>query len=220
MKVKPIFIVGVPRCGSTLVEKIIASGSQPLPMGEETGILNTLMESKLSPASFQKALMEKYQHKGLIQEKSNYTFTDKTLDNFFYIDIIKRIFPYAKVINCKRKALSSIMSTLQTNLITMAWAHSLPSIFKYYNVYRQTIKKFKKIFPNFIYDLQYEDLVNHPEREAQKLMAFCELPWDPKCLEFYKRTDLISKTGSNIQIRKAIYKDSGNQYLPYKEFLV
>ena len=67
--------------------------------------------------------------------------------------------------------------------------------------------------------MQFEKLVNNPEEESKKLMKYCELPWDKKCLEFYKRKDLFSKTASNIQIRQAIYKHSLDRYLPYKKFL-
>ena len=73
-------------------------------------------------------------------------------------------------------------------------------IFKYYDIYYQMIKNFEKTLPNFIYDLQYEKFVNNPEKESKKLMKFCELPWDKKCLEFYKRKDLFSKTASNIPV--------------------
>ena len=66
---------------------------------------------------------------------------------------------------------------------------------------------------------EFEKLVNDPENESKKLMKFCGLSWDIKCLEFYKRKDLIVKTSSNLQIRKAIYKHSGKKYLPYKQFL-
>ena len=76
-----------------------------------------------------------------------------------------------------------------------------------------------KIFPNFIYELNLEELSLDPEKESKKLMKFCEMPWDKKCLEYYKRKDLFSKTASNIQIRSAIYKHSLEKYLPYKEFL-
>ena len=82
------------------------------------------------------------------------------------------------------------------------------------------IENFKKTMPNFIYDLEYEKFINNPEDESKKLMRFCGIPWDIKCLEFYKRKDLFSKTASNVQIRKAIYKDSINKYLPYKNFLI
>ena len=226
-KIKPIFIVGVPRCGSTLVEKIIASGTKSLPTGEEIGVIGTFVKKKLIKKQFlnfeiedyQIKLTEIYKQKRLIYEKSDYTFTDKTLDNFFYIGLIKEIFPYAKVINCKRSPLSSIMSILQNNLPAVPWAHNLKHIFKYFDIYYEIINNFKKKFPNFIFELDFDKLVNNPETESQKLIKFCDLPWDKKCLEFYKRKDLFSKTTSNIQIRKAINKDSIKKYLPYKHFL-
>jgi hypothetical protein len=83
----------------------------------------------------------------------------------------------------------------------------------------QIIKNYNETDPNFLYELQFEKLVNNPEEESKKLMKFCGLPWNKKCLEFYKRKDLISKTASNIQIRSAIYKHSAERYLPYKKFL-
>jgi len=226
-KINPIFIIGVPRCGSTLVEKVIISGAKYIPAGEETEILNFFVKQKIQQKqllksdieNFQKKIIEKYKQKGLIQEISNYTFTDKSLDNFFYISLIKEIFPYAKVINCKRDALSCIMSILKNNLTGLAWTHNLEHIFRYLNIYYQMIENFKKIHPNFIYELQYEKFVKDPEIESKKLLKFCNLPWDKKCLQFFKRKDLISQTASNIQIRKAIYKDSIKKYLPYKQFL-
>ena len=224
---KPIFIVGVPRCGSTLIEKIIASGGQYIPIGEEAGVVSAFVDQEiiqkqsinLNLQEFRTKIIKRYEQKGLIEEKSGYMFTDKSLDNFFYINLIKKIFPQAKMINCKRNAIASIMSTLKTNLIDIAWAHNLEHIFKYFDIYYKTIQTYKKTFPNFIYELQFEQFVNDTENEAKKLMKFCELPWDKKCLEFYKRKDLISKTASNVQIRKPIYKDSLNKYSPYKKFL-
>tara|TARA_B100000315_G_scaffold130258_1_gene119886 strand:- start:18 stop:1781 length:1764 start_codon:yes stop_codon:yes gene_type:complete len=226
-KINPIFIIGVPRCGSTLVEKVIASGARHIPMGEETSILDKFIKQEiqkrqllnLEKENFQIKLLEMYKQKGLIQENTDYTFTDKSLENFFYIGVIKEIFPSAKIINCKRNALSSIMSILQNNLISLGWAHNLDHIFKYFDIYYRIIEHFKKNFPNFIYELEYEKFVNEPEIESKKLMSFCNLPWDKKCLEFYKRKDFISKTASNVQIREAIYKRSLDKYLPYKIFL-
>jgi len=151
--------------------------------------------------------------------KVEFTFTDKSLENFFYIGFIKEIFPNAKVVNCKRNVLSSIMSMFQNNLIDTGWAHDLEYIFKYIDIYYRMIENFKKIFPDFIYELQYEKFVDNPEIESKKLLTYCNLPWDKKCLEFYKRKDLISKTASNIQIRQAIYKHSSDKYLPYKKLL-
>ena len=101
----------------------------------------------------------------------------------------------------------------------VGWAHNLEYIFKYFDIYYKMIENFKKIYPNFIYELQYEKFVDDPENESKKLLDYCNLPWDKKCLEYYKRKDLISKTASNIQIRKAIFKNSSEKYLPYRQLL-
>jgi len=213
--IKPIFIVGLPRCGSTLIEKVITSGTKHIAIGEETEIFNFLIHQ-----GSQEKILEAYRQRNLIQAASDYTFTDKSLENFFYIGFIKEIFPNAKVINCTRNSLSSIMSILQTNLTEVAWAHRLKHIYQFFDLYHQKIEHFKTTFPNFIHDLNYEKFINDPETESQKLMGFCNLPWDKKCLEFYKRKDIVSDTASDVQIRKTIHKHSLNQYLPYKPFIL
>ena len=83
----------------------------------------------------------------------------------------------------------------------------------------ETIKNLNKRFPNYICEVELKKLSNDPETESKKLMKFCNLRWDKKCLEFYKRKDFISKTTSNIQIRKAIYKHPKQSNIQYKEFL-
>ena len=111
------------------------------------------------------------------------------------------------------------MSIFQNNLTGLAWTHDLGNIFKYFNNYFGIIEEYNAAYPNTIYQLEFEKLVNNPEEESKKLMKFCELPWDEKCLKFYKRKDFISKTASNIQVREAIYKHPLKKYLPYKNFL-
>ena len=226
--IKPIFIIGVPRCGSTLVEKIIASGEKIIPVGEETTVLENFFNEKIlqkqslnlgNVETIRNELYDIYKQKGLILKKCDYTFTDKSLNNFFYLGLIKEIYPNAKIINCKRDVLSSIMSIFQNNLTELAWTHNLENIFKYFNNYFEIIENFKEVYPNFMYELNFEKLVNNPKEESKKLMKFCGFPWDKKCLEFYKRKDLISKTTSNVQIREAIYKHPSGKYLPYKIFL-
>ena len=225
--IKPIFIIGVPRCGSTLVEKVIASGDKYIPIGEETGIFhyvitNTIMKNRSSVSDvniIKTMILERYNQRDLIKEKNDYTFTDKSLENLFYMRLIKEIFPNAKVIYCKRNTFSSIMSIIRNNLTKVPWAHSLNHIFIYFDIFFNEIENLKKNFPNFIYELEYEKFVNDPEIESKKLLEYCNLPWNKRCLEFYKRKELISRTASNIQIRKAIYQNSINKYSPYKEFL-
>jgi len=227
-EIKPIFIVGVPRCGSTLVEKIIASGSKPIPIGEETGIIENFVNKKIlekeslnlgSCLEIRKELNALYKDRGLILKKYDNVFTDKSLNNFFYIKLIKEIYPNAKIINCKRDILSSIVSIFQNNLTELAWTHNLSNILKYFDNYFKIINNYDQEVPAAIYHLEFEKLTKEPEKESKKLMNFCGLPWDKKCLEFYKRKDLISKTASNVQIREAIYRHSLEKYSPYKKLL-
>ena len=227
-EVKPIFIIGVPRSGSTLVEKIIGSGSKSIPMGEETAVLENFVNSKIlekkslnlgDTSQIRDQLSEIYKQKGLISKKYDSTFTDKSLNNFFYLELIKELYPKAKIINCKRDKLSSIISIFKNNLTELAWVHNLDNIFKYFDNYLEIMKNYNEVYPNSIYDLEFEKLAINPEEESKKIMKFCELPWDRKCLEFYKRKDLVSKTASNIQIREGVYKHSLERYLPYKSLL-
>jgi tetratricopeptide (TPR) repeat protein len=227
-EINPIFIVGVPRCGSTLIEKILGSGKQPICMGEEIAVLENFINKKIlenkdinlgKVDEIRSELTNQYKEKNLVKKENKNIFTDKSLNNFFYLNLIKSIFPNAKVINCKRNYLSSIMSILQNNLTELAWAHNVENIFKYFDIYLDTIEKFKTINSKFIYDLEFEKFTNNPEIESKKLMNFCELEWDEKCLQFYKRKDIVSKTTSYLQIRKPIYKHPSEKYLPYREFL-
>ena len=108
----------------------------------------------------------------------------------------------------------------QNNLTELAWTHDLDNIFKYFDNYFKIINNYENEMPKKMYHLNLEKFTSDPEKESKKLMQFCELPWDKKCLEFYKRKDLISKTASNIQIRESIHKHSIDKYLPYKKLLV
>jgi len=226
-EIKPIFIVGVPRCGSTIVEKIITSGEQKICSGEETGILSNFVKQLVNDGidilhdieNLEIKLQYKFKDKGLISKENKYYFTDKSLENFFYLELIKKIYPNAKVINCKRNSLSSIISILKNNLPGMPWAHNVQNIFEYFDIYYKKIENFNKEHANFIYELNFEKLCNDPEAESKKLMKYCEIPWSNKCLEFYKKSDLISKTTSNLQIRSPIFKHAPNKHSVYKKYL-
>jgi tetratricopeptide (TPR) repeat protein len=226
-EIKPIFIIGVPRCGSTLVEKVIVSGTKHISVGEETGIfhnvvidiINKNLSSTPDLSYIEDRVLEKYNQKKLLKASNDYTFTDKSLENTFYLQLIKEIFPNSKVIYCKRKPLSCIMSILKNNLVEVPWAHNLEHIFEYFDIFFKEINNFKDTYSNFIYDLDYEKFVTDPAVESKKLLSFCNVPWDKSCLEFYKRKELISHTASNIQIRQAIYKHAINKYLPYNDLL-
>ena len=90
-------------------------------------------------------ITKKFELRGLIQEKNDYFFTDKSLDNFFYIGLINKIFPNAKIINCRRNPLSTAMSIFKNIYKDIPWGHNLEHIFKYINVYKQMIDNYKKM---------------------------------------------------------------------------
>ena len=226
-KINPIFIIGVPRCGSTVVEKVIASGKKSLPIGEECGVISATTGEliinekslKLNLNNLKNEINEKYKKLNLINSESNNVFTDKTLENFFFLPLIKKIYPEAKIINCRRDPLSNIVSILKNNLSEVPWAHHLDNIFTYLDIYYKKIDFYKIKYPNFIYDLNIENFQNSPEKEAKKLIKFCGLSWDKKCLKFYKKANLISFTSSHRQIRKSIHKASVDRQLPYRNLL-
>jgi len=235
--VKPIFITGLPRSGSTLIESIISSGKRIIPNGGETGIINRvfLEESKeffskkeflddnkklkIDEISFVQKTLDHYQLFNLLDRSKSGIFTDKSLENFFFIELIIKMFPEAKIINCERNILQIIISIYQNFLPNIKWSHSIDNILEYIDNYLKIIKGFKEKYPDKIFTVKLEDFIADNENLSKDLFRFCDLEWDFKCLEFYKRDDLFSKTASNQQIRNKIFNNDKKNYLNYMEFL-
>jgi tetratricopeptide (TPR) repeat protein len=224
---EPIFIIGVPRCGSTLIENIICSGSERILKGEETGtifhaVMNSLQKNSTenTDQSFWINLKEQakglYQNANLIEGKAR--FTDKSLENSFLVNVILSLYPKAKIIYCDRHPLASIISIMKNNMVTLPWAHNLDDIFEYVDNCIQAINKWQEQFPENIYTIKYENLVLEPEVESKKLMAFCDLEWHESCLDFHKNKGLISKTASHLQVREKINQNALNTHQKYKDF--
>ncbi|MFT6122025.1 MAG: tetratricopeptide (TPR) repeat protein [Oleiphilaceae bacterium] len=224
---EPIFIVGIPRCGSTLLENIICSGPKPVLKGEETGaIFHAVTQSlqKNTPESHAQDLWLNireqakalYQSSNLLQE--NTRFTDKSLENIFLVDLILALYPKAKIIYCVRKPLASVVSIMKNNMVTLPWAHDLNDILEYVDNSLKTIAKWNEIYPESILTVQYENLVTEPEVESKKLMSFCDLEWHESCLNFHENKYMMSKTASHIQIRDKINQNALTTYQKYKPF--
>jgi tetratricopeptide (TPR) repeat protein len=235
-KIQPLFIVGLPRSGSTLIESIISSGKEIIPNGGETSIINrTLLDDNknffvnkdflnetkkldINPDSFCEKIISQYEALNLLDKNKNYVLTDKSLENFFFIEIIIKLLPDAKIINCERDIFQIIISIFQNFLSNIKWSHSIDNILEYIDNYLKIIAKFKKKYPDRIHTIKLEDFVKDSENSSKALFKFCKLDWDSKCLEFYKRNDLISKTASNQQVRNKIFINDEKKYAPYKEF--
>jgi len=219
-ELSPIFIVGIPRCGSTLIENIICSGPEHVLKGEEPSVIFKAVNGNIQNGGdefwpkFQNDVIEHYQKSQLL--KDNLPFTDKSLENIFLIEFILALYPNAKIVHCERNPLASIISILKNNMVSLPWAHDVDEIFEYTDNCLTAIEKYTKKYPAKIYTIKYEDFVLNQEEESKKLMSFCNLTWDKSCLSFNETKDIMSKTASHIQIRDKINQKSLYYYQNYE----
>ena len=217
----PIFVLGVPRSGSTLVENILCAGETVLAKGEEVGAFSTALDYLLKPENQNETLggaVEKiYRSIDLLTGEEG-RFTDKSLENVLFIEQLLRVFPKAKIIYCDRNPVSSIVSIMRNFMSQLSWAHELDSILRYFDLCFQAIEEARQKYPTQIYSISYEQLVADPEGESKALFEFCELPWSPECLAFHKKKQNLSRTSSNLQIRKGVNKEGLGSYPELKSF--
>ncbi len=229
-KISPIFIVGLPRSGSTLVEAIITSSEIDIPSFGESAFINMGVIKQLSPKifsnnesqekfnfrvnDFRNFVIKKYSQFSLIQSNTS-KFVDKSLENFFNIEFILNIFPEAKFLHCNRSLKDSIVGIYQSLLPDLSWTHSIENIINYIDNYKKIISYFKKKYPNNIYDVSLENLTHNKDKVSKEIFDFCNIKWNPSVLEFYKREDLDIRTTSNIQIRNQISEYNSNKYSRY-----
>lgn len=218
----PIFIIGTPRCGSTLIENIICNGPQEILRGEEPSVVLQALDHAVQSTDeeFWPTLQDKlgtgYQQAGLT--KDGLRFTDKSLENIFLVDFIMALFPNAKIVYCERNPLASIVSILKNNLVSLPWAHDIDEIFEYVDNCLNAAKDFAQRYPKNFYTINYEEFILSQETESKNLMEFCGLPWNEDCLSFGKTKGLMSKTASHTQIRNKINKNSLSAYQAYLPF--
>ena len=226
---EPIFIIGLPRSGSTIVEAILSSGETVVESLGETNIFNGVIvtthnelkkkeNSKIDLELITKSVLSSMKDKNFLK-KDTKIFIDKSLENFFYIEIILKIFPKAKFINTFRNIEDNIFAIFQQSLTKLSWTHTIENILKYIDNYLKIIRYFIKKYPNKILSLDLEELTNKPEEISKKLYSFCNLEWSEKALNFYNRKDFLVSTASNIQIRKKVNSYDREKYKPYKHIL-
>jgi len=219
-ELSPIFIVGIPRCGSTLIENIICSGPEQVLKGEEPSVIFQAVSSNIQNGSdefwpkFQDHAKESYQKSQLL--KNDLRFTDKSLENIFFVEFILALYPKAKIIHCERNPMASVISILKNNMVSLPWAHDMDEIFEYADNCLKAIDKWIEKFPSKIYTVKYEEFVLNQEEESKKLMSFCGLTWDKSCLSFNETKEIMSKTASHIQIRDKINQKSLYYYKNYE----
>ena len=229
----PIFIVGMPRSGSSLIEQILSSHHNVYGGGELQIFrkilypwINTFLNDR---GSFQKIIKDKNCYESIRNEylesidrlDFNETFfTDKALLNFQRIGLILRAIPESKVIHIKRDPMAVCWSNFKTNFAQrgIAFSNNLDDLVGFYKLYEEQMNFWHSEFPNQIYDLKYESMTKNQTIETEKLLSFCSLDWDENCLHFYKNK-LPVKTASKYQVRKKIYSGSSDAWKKYENYL-
>lgn len=222
---KPIFILGMPRSGTSLIEQIISSHKNVEGLGE-LNFFNNLSNNEVFFKNKDNFDLEKSVERinlNYINIVKNYNiekkiFTDKTLLNYNWIGLIKLCFPGAKVINCIRNPKDNCIS-IYKNLFDHEgdWCYSENELIQYYKLYLEITSFWKEKLPNFIYEIKYENLIKDSNTEIKNLINFCNLEWDENCLNFYNNRNSI-KTLSVKQARNKIYKTSVNSFENFNKY--
>ena len=229
---KPIFIIGLPRTGSTLIETIISSSNNNyLSFGESSffhmGILEQINKKKmfrdgnnsnvsnieLDLEELKEYLFKRYSQFNSSENKRE--IIDKSLDNFFNIETILKVFPDAKFINSTRNMYDNIIAIYEKLLAKLSWAHSIEDILDYIDVYLRIVDYYKKKYPKNIITISLESLNNDKNLVTKNIFEFCDLNWDKEIFEFHKRDDLYIKTSSNVQLRTGIQSYNYEKYKRY-----
>ncbi|MEZ0224836.1 MAG: sulfotransferase [Alphaproteobacteria bacterium] len=228
----PIFVLGMPRSGTTLTEQIIASHPDVHGAGEIFDLLDIagsrpkpnetpFPENMLSASPKQLEDMGRRYATGLqARNPKAKKITDKMPINFLHIGLIHLILPEAKIVHVSRHPLDTCISCF-----TRLFAHNqdctydLKELGRFYRSYSDTIKHWRKVLPkNAFYDVRYEDLVEDTETQSRKLIEYCGLDWNDACMEPHKHERSI-KTASVTQVRQPVYKTSVARWKKYEKFL-
>ena len=229
----PIFILGMPRSGTTLVEQILSSHPKVFG-GDElyllTDIIKKHFDNKAEGLFLNEIININKENFIIIGEEyvnnlkkiSNNLerVTDKLPINFKWIGIIKLILPNSKIVHCVRDPRDNCLSIFKNYFVNkkLNFAYDLEEISEFYNLYTNLMVHWKSKLPKFIIDIKYEKIINNPEQQIRSLLKACNLNWNDKCLKFYNNKRAV-KTASDTQVRKKIYKSSVDSWKNYEKYV-
>ena len=227
----PIFIIGMPRSATTLVESIITNEPNIDPMGELPYISSMALQIKkdgiIGPSAAKKLKIDNIEilekiYINQVQDTNpevKSIFTDKMPYNFLHLGFIKTIFPKSKIIYTSRDSRDNCISIYNLKLYGKhLYSNNLKDLGKYYNLHIDMMKHWNKIYPDEIYNFKYEDFVKDPTNETRKLFNYLEIPYK----EEYERFDLNNsnfRTASNFQVKEKLNNSSIGRWKNYKNHI-
>jgi len=231
---RPVFIVGMPRSGTTLVEQILASHPHVHGADELTTIFDIVcsLEGRAAGNAKYPDIISAVDDAALRWGARQYLdtldgidaqaarITDKMPTNFFHLGLIAVMLPHAKIIHCRRDA----MDTCLSNFVQMFaeghyYSYDLTDIADYYRGYEEVMAHWREVLPIPMYEVQYEELVEDQERISRELVDHIGLEWDDRCLAFHE-TQRAVRTASNWQVRQPIYKSARKRWKNYEKDLL
>jgi len=232
----PIFIVGLPRSGSTLIEQILASHSQVEGTQELADIQRIVLELRgratdlenprfpsvladLTPEDFRR-LGARYVEDTRIYRKTHRPFfIDKMPNNFRYISLIHLMLPNAKIIDARREPMACCFGNLKQLFSSgQEFSYSIDDIARYYRTYLELMRHWNAVLPGRILKVQHEDVVDDLQSNVRRILDFCGLPFESGCLEFHK-TERSVRTASSEQVRQPIFREGLEQWRNYQPWL-
>jgi hypothetical protein len=231
----PIFIVGLPRSGSTLLEQILASHSKVEGTMELADIPRLVLELQgrepnsdnprypaglqtLEPGEFLR-LGQKYISDTRVYRTDKARFIDKMPNNFRHLGLIHLILPNAKIIDARRNAMACCFSNFkQLFAAGQEFTYSLEDIGRYYRTYLELMAHWDSVLPGTVLRVEHEDVVDDLEANVRRILDFCGLEFEPQCVEFYK-TERSIRTASSEQVRRPIFKEGIDQWRNFEPWL-
>jgi tetratricopeptide (TPR) repeat protein len=229
----PIFIVGMPRSGTTLVEQMLAAHSAIRGGGELTYVGRLAIElgktwqargdsapgDDATVADDLRKAANRYAGLTADLHRRYPRFTDKMPQNFLYIGLIQLLFPKSTIIHCQRDPVATCFSCYQKRFTAGNYfSFDLGNLGQYYGSYERIMRHWHQVLPDKILDVRYEDMVADPEKGIRRILEFCKLEFEPGCLNFQSVKRAVA-TASNAQVRKPIYKSSIEHWRHYKQHL-
>jgi tetratricopeptide (TPR) repeat protein len=228
---RPVFVFGLPRSGTTLVEQVLASHSQIHGAGE-LRLARRSFESipevlgrtdpprdcvaGLDPEAVQRLARRHLDRLAALDGVRAARIVDKMPDNFLYLGLLAILFPRAVLIHCRRDLRDVAVSCWMTDFSSIRWANDFGHITSRFHQYRRLMDHWRSVLPISILEVDYEETVNDLEAVARRLIAACGLDWEPACLQFH-RTERPVRTASVTQVRQPVYTRSvarWKNYLP------